>query len=668
MSLDPGWQFRFRPLWWLIPLRILNSILLQTFFMADEYWQGPEVAHHLVFGYGHLTWEWRLGLRSYLHPLVLSVPLYILQFLGIDNWWLIANSPRMFQGVFAALTDIAVYNFSGVLFGRTAARFALLSTVLCWFHAYCLPRPFSNSMEATFVTVVFAAWPWRMQDLYGTSIRTTALLCLAGLGVALRPTMAALVVALCVVHVFRLRTFAQMCLFFLSSLLAGLTCVMVILITDRIGYHNPDLTLRDFSLTTFLRWNIVEGLSSFYGTLPWHWYLLAGFPAVISTFLPFFLIGVFTEGDSMVYDAAKVAKQDGEVHHDCVVYRKENRTGLHPKVRKRPTRPFQEGCWVNEGTCVGDFAERRKGRGQKHRSIPRWVPLIPAAVLVTILSMIPHKEFRFVLPVLPTLFAYVGRGISIAARWHHTLAMWFLAFAAAANILIASYLGIFHQRGAISAVNDLSSTFYLHESSAGSIHFLMPCHLYPYYAHMHTPVELAFLDCSPRHIFHPEDAIRPMETIATPDTQSGESSGAPLYERDTPLSEVPSGLLLEATHSEVDLFYNDPGRFLGDTYDFADTRCSNDTSRVEKSSSLSGAPPLLRDCDDFGSNCTLRIPPRYAVMFEDMWVRTSSLWESHGYTQRQRFFHTVFPMDRDAAAVIVVERLCEPMLAESQSP
>jgi phosphatidylinositol glycan class B len=38
--------------------RTLNALLVQTYFNPDEYWQGPEVAHHMAFGYGHLTWEW----------------------------------------------------------------------------------------------------------------------------------------------------------------------------------------------------------------------------------------------------------------------------------------------------------------------------------------------------------------------------------------------------------------------------------------------------------------------------------------------------------------------------------------------------------------------------------------------------------------------------------
>lgn len=35
----------------LIALRICNSLLIQTYFVPDEYWQSLEVAHKIVFEY-----------------------------------------------------------------------------------------------------------------------------------------------------------------------------------------------------------------------------------------------------------------------------------------------------------------------------------------------------------------------------------------------------------------------------------------------------------------------------------------------------------------------------------------------------------------------------------------------------------------------------------------
>ena len=35
---------------WIVCFRLLNAALVQTAFDPDETWQGPEVAHRMVFG------------------------------------------------------------------------------------------------------------------------------------------------------------------------------------------------------------------------------------------------------------------------------------------------------------------------------------------------------------------------------------------------------------------------------------------------------------------------------------------------------------------------------------------------------------------------------------------------------------------------------------------
>lgn len=52
-----------------ITWRMLNALVCTTYGDPDEHWQSLEVAHRLVFGYGHQTWEWTAGIRSWLFPL-----------------------------------------------------------------------------------------------------------------------------------------------------------------------------------------------------------------------------------------------------------------------------------------------------------------------------------------------------------------------------------------------------------------------------------------------------------------------------------------------------------------------------------------------------------------------------------------------------------------------
>lgn len=34
-------------------IRLFQILYVKTFYNADEYWQGPEIAFNLVFGYGY---------------------------------------------------------------------------------------------------------------------------------------------------------------------------------------------------------------------------------------------------------------------------------------------------------------------------------------------------------------------------------------------------------------------------------------------------------------------------------------------------------------------------------------------------------------------------------------------------------------------------------------
>lgn len=65
-------------------VRILSVFLVQTWYVADEYWQSVEVAHKQVFGYGALTWEWQRGIRSYLCPSIIAVLYTVLKYTGLD--------------------------------------------------------------------------------------------------------------------------------------------------------------------------------------------------------------------------------------------------------------------------------------------------------------------------------------------------------------------------------------------------------------------------------------------------------------------------------------------------------------------------------------------------------------------------------------------------------
>lgn len=72
-----------------ILIRIIIALFTRTVFQPDEYFQSLEPAHHLVFGYGHLTWEWMAPqpIRSIIYPAI-NVPLYyFLKASGLSEIW-----------------------------------------------------------------------------------------------------------------------------------------------------------------------------------------------------------------------------------------------------------------------------------------------------------------------------------------------------------------------------------------------------------------------------------------------------------------------------------------------------------------------------------------------------------------------------------------------------
>ena len=162
---------------YLVAFRVVNTLLVQSYFNPDEYWQGPEVAHWMVFGYGHLTWEWSgaARLRSVVHPLVFAALYQALRILRCDSRWALAFGPRLLQAVFAAVGDLYIYRLGTRIFGARAGRWALACSLTSWFNFYCITRTFSNSMETVLTIVALYLWPMDYCNNEEISSSTTTL-------------------------------------------------------------------------------------------------------------------------------------------------------------------------------------------------------------------------------------------------------------------------------------------------------------------------------------------------------------------------------------------------------------------------------------------------------------------------------------------------------------
>ncbi|KAJ6355359.1 hypothetical protein OIU77_005862 [Salix suchowensis] len=413
-----------------LAFRIVNSLLIQTYFNPDEHWQALEVAHRIVFGYGHLTWEWRKGIRSYFHPLVFAVLYKVLALFGLDTPWFMAHSPRLLQALFSAVGDLYFYKLSNAIFGNSVAKWALFSQLANWFMFFCFNRTLSNSLETVLTLVGLYYWPcMRASPSKAPLVLRKWGLAIAALACAIRPTSAVtwVYIGLLELAVTRDRLkFLVLEVVPIGALVLGLSCLL-----DRLMYGSWVIVPLNF-----LKFNFLSSGGDYYGTHKWHWYFSQGFTVMLFTFLPFSIAG-----------------------------------------------SIKSKCWKLSGLIA-------------------WVLIV--------YSVQGHKEFRFVLPMLPIALMFSGYSLSVMAKADSDsrrkgssdshmkrpskvgFAIFFLL---ATNIPMALYMSLVHQRGTEDVMIYLSKE--AQNQKVKGILFLMPCHATPYYSTLHYDLPMRILDCSP---------------------------------------------------------------------------------------------------------------------------------------------------------------------------
>ncbi|XP_027266974.1 GPI mannosyltransferase 3 isoform X2 [Cricetulus griseus] len=394
-----------------IALRIFNCFLVQTSFVPDEYWQSLEVAHHMVFRYGYLTWEWTERLRGYTYPLIFASIYKILHLLGKDSVQLLIWIPRLAQALLSAVADVRLYSLMKQVGNQQVARWVFFCQLCSWFTWYCCTRTLTNTMETALTAIALFYYP-----LEGSrSMNSVKYSLLVALACIVRPTALIPWVPLLFRHFYREQR--KLCLVLHHLLPVGFITFSLSLIIDRIFFGQ--WTLVQFN---FLKFNVLQNLGTFYGSHPWHWYFSQGFPVVLGTHLPFFI----------------------------------------------------HGCFL----------------------APRRLHILLLTVLWTLLvySMLGHKEFRFIYPVLPFCMVFCGYSLAHLKAWRKAA----VSFLLLSNVLLALYTGLVHQRGTLDVMNHIQQACPRGPDPASvSVLIMMPCHSTPYYSHVHCPLSMRFLQCPP---------------------------------------------------------------------------------------------------------------------------------------------------------------------------
>lgn len=193
----------------------------------------------------------------------------------------------------------------------------------------------------------------------------------------------------------------------------------------------------------------------------------------------------------------------------------------------------------------------------------RMALLYAISFTVLVFSLLPHKEFRFMLPVLPMcLFIsadYLSRWSRKASRCvfffrnyffnfskppsRFSVIIWLVAIAiVATNVLAAGYLGWEHQKGTTMVMpylSDVARTYRAPENGdRAKLLFLMPCHSTPFYSHVHQNVTMRFLTCEPN--FGQRDNYKDVADRFYEDPAAWIRSHIPVY----PPAALPSHVIL----------------------------------------------------------------------------------------------------------------------------
>ncbi|XP_067678293.1 GPI mannosyltransferase 3-like [Haliotis asinina] len=538
----------------LLALRITNSLLIQTFFVPDEYWQSLEVAHNMAFHYGHLTWEWQEGIRGYTYPLSFALLYKFLHIFGLDNRVLLIKLPRMLQGVMAACGDLYLYRLSRLLCDRPTAQWTLLCQTLSWFTLYCSTRTLTNSTEAVLVTMALYYYPWPK------SPQTSSLskfLVLAALSVIVRPTAAILWVLLCCWHLQLNR--ASMPMLIKQYIQIGLVVLGLATMIDHMFYDRWI-----FVQLRFLQFNVLKGGSAFYGSHPWHWYLTQGYPVVMATHIVPFILGAWKAKNKVLLFVILWT-----VFIYSFLSHKEFRFLL-------PILPISmHYCGVYfQSLCKRPNLKKRKSKKTKHEGDEDLNESFNSSISMSDTTdnqslLQPEKQPS------PSKLADLDPEVKRVQQHRANLskAKVIVLILLVTNIPMALYFCLIHQRGTVDVMK------FIHDASIEKnvdVLFLMPCHSTPYYSYVHRNISMRFLTCEPN--------LQQLDNYT----------------------------------DEAEVFFHDPVRWLKTEY--SGTRLSW---------------------------------PSHIIYFSPLQGTVGSLLNQNGYKQCARYFHTHLPEGRVGSHVLV---------------
>ncbi len=138
-------------------LRMVFAIYADNIHHPDELFQYLEQAHRLVFGYGMITWEYRFGIRSWLLPFMVSIPLYACKLLHADTPAIYVPVVKFTFCLLSASLIASCYTIAKNLVSEKAGLLAALFATFWYELIYFSFRPLTDVVATYFLMISIAA-------------------------------------------------------------------------------------------------------------------------------------------------------------------------------------------------------------------------------------------------------------------------------------------------------------------------------------------------------------------------------------------------------------------------------------------------------------------------------------------------------------------------------
>ncbi|XP_015365722.1 PREDICTED: GPI mannosyltransferase 3 [Diuraphis noxia] len=358
----------------LLTIRLFHLYIIHSWYVPDEYWQSLEIAHYITFGFGYRTWEWIVGIRSYICISWIVLVYKILKFFSLDSLQLLIWSPRFLQTIFSTISD-----FCFVAWVQKHSKCSnVFWPVVCYmsnpFLAYCSTRTLVNTLETNLTTIALYYYPWSLKNKDVTFLWIVAFVCV------MRPTAIIVWLPLIVFDVFTHKRYTLSNLIKYISI--GLTSLIFSITMDT--YFHGSFVVTQWN---FLYYNIIKKVNAHYSVEHWYWYFVSGLPPVLG---PIFFILIY-----------------------CLI-KKISHINLYDTDSKL---------------------------------------VVTIIWSVSVLSMVAHKEQRFLLPLFPMIFFITSQQISIVCKKFIKLRTLIVIL----NITVLIYLGRYHQIGSTRVMSYLNT-------------------------------------------------------------------------------------------------------------------------------------------------------------------------------------------------------------------